>query len=186
MLILAAVFLLPMLAAYLYQPMGESGNYGTLIQPPRPLNEFQMTALDGRVAGLDKLKGKWTLLYPGNGKCEEQCRSTLYIIERVRLTQGKNMDRVQSLYLAPATIPESAVADALVEYDGVQGYRVSGADLTAMAPGFDWEGVTASVEHERIYIVDPLGNLMMSYSGDAEPSGIKEDLERLLKVSQIG
>jgi cytochrome oxidase Cu insertion factor (SCO1/SenC/PrrC family) len=186
LVMLAMVFLLPMIAAYLYRPSGETGNYGTLIQPPRALEHFEMVSLDGREAGLDELKGKWTLLYPGSGVCREKCRRSLYIIERVRLTQGKNMKRVQSLYLAPETMSQSAVAGALVEYEGVQGYRLSRAELAAMAPGFDWQGDSESAAHERIYIVDPLGNLMMFYSGNAEPSGIKDDLERLLKVSQIG
>lgn len=188
---LAAVFLLPMAAAYLYRPAGDAGNYGTLLEPPRPLQAFRMKDPDGAAAGLETLKGKWTLLYPGNGPCMEQCRRSLYIIERVRLTQGKHMSRVQSLYLAPEALSDGAVEDVLVEYDGVRGYRVSEAELNAMAPGFDWRGAEqAAAEqaaaHERIYIVDPLGNLMMSYSGDADPSGIKKDLERLLKVSQIG
>lgn len=38
----------------------------------------------------------------------------------------------------------------------------------------------------RIYIVDPLGNLMMSYAADAKPKGLLEDLKKLLKLSHIG
>jgi len=38
----------------------------------------------------------------------------------------------------------------------------------------------------RIYIVDPLGNLMMSYPADADPSKMRKDLSRLLKVSHVG
>lgn len=186
LLMLAVVFLLPMAAAYLYRPSGEPGNYGTLIEPPRSLQDFRMTAPDGRTAGLESLEGKWTLLYLGGDRCLERCRRSLYIIERVRLTQGKNMNRVQSLYLAPGSTPDGAVADTLVEYAGVKGYRISEAELAAMAPGFDWRGGDESGTPERIYIVDPLGNLMMFYPGDAEPSGVKKDLERLLKVSQIG
>ncbi len=186
LLMLAVVFLLPMAAAYLYRPSGESGNYGTLIEPPRSLQDFRMTAPDGRTAGLESLEGKWTLLYLGGDRCLERCRRSLYIIERVRLTQGKNMNRVQSLYLAPGSTPDGAVTDTLVEYAGVKGYRISETELAAMAPGFDWRGGDELGTRERIYIVDPLGNLMMFYPGDAEPSGVKKDLERLLKVSQIG
>lgn len=186
LLMLALVFLIPMVAAYLYRPSGDPGNYGTLVQPPRALQGFTMTALDGTAAGLDTLKGKWTLLYPGRGPCGEQCRRSLYIIERVRLTQGKHMKRIQSVYLAPDALPEGAVSDLLLEYEGVRGYRVTDGALAAMAPDFDWRAAGDAAAHEPIYIVDPLGNLMMSYSGDADPSGIKEDLERLLKVSQIG
>ena len=40
---------------------------------------------------------------------------------------------------------------------------------------------------ERLYLIDPLGNLMMSYAAaDRAESGIIKDLTRLLKYSRIG
>lgn len=179
-ILIVAVFLLPLVAAWLWRPSGDTANYGTLIRPPRPLKSFEMVDLEGNAAGLEALRGKWTLLYVGRGRCLEQCRHNLFKIERVRLAQGKNMRRVQSLYLAPREMESRIVADTLVQYRGLKGYRISPGELGVMAPGFDLEG------RERIYVVDPLGNLMMFYSADADPTGIKKDLERLLKVSQIG
>lgn len=186
LLLIVLVFLLPMIAAYLYRPSGEPGNHGTLVEPPRPLQDFRMMDLEGEPAGLEALRDKWTLLYVGGERCGEQCRTNLYNIERVRLTQGKHMDRVQSLYLAPGSMEGRVVADTLVEYKGVRGYRISRDELEAMAPGFDWGRATGPGTPERVYVIDPLGNLMMFYPGEADPSGMKKDLERLLKVSQIG
>lgn len=183
---LALAFILPMAVAYLWRPSGEAGNYGSLIEPPRPLAQFEMTDLDGNAAGIDTLREKWTLLYVGGEQCLAQCRSNLFKIERVRLTQGKNIKRVQSLYLAPGTTDARAVEDTLVEYAGVRGYRITRDQLDAMAPGFKWGTSGQEEASDRIYLVDPLGNLMMSYPGDADPTGMKKDLQRLLKVSQIG
>jgi cytochrome oxidase Cu insertion factor (SCO1/SenC/PrrC family) len=187
--LIVAVFLIPLVAAYLYylyRPVGESGNYGTLVEPPRPLQEFRMTDLEGNPAGLDALKGKWTLLYVGGTECGEPCRQGLFNIERVRLTQGDEMERVQSLYLAPASLDSRVIEERLVEYEGLRGYTIAPGELEAMAPGFDWAGATGPGEAERVYVIDPLGNLMMFYPGGAEPTGMKKDLKRLLKVSQIG
>jgi hypothetical protein len=39
---------------------------------------------------------------------------------------------------------------------------------------------------DYIYVIDPLGNLMMRYPRDADPNGMKKDFVRLLKVSRIG
>jgi hypothetical protein len=39
---------------------------------------------------------------------------------------------------------------------------------------------------DRLYLIDPLGNLMMSYAPDAKPKGLLEDLKRLLGLSQVG
>lgn len=184
--LIGLAFLLPLIAAWLWRPSGDTVNYGTLIRPARPLQPFEMTDLEGNHAGLDALRGRWTLLYVGGAECGEQCRRNLYKIERVRLAQGKNMERVQSLYLAPASIGSRAVADSLVEYRGVFGYRVSRTELAAMAPGLDSGAAGEQRARERVYVVDPLGNLMMFYSPDADPTGMKQDLERLLKASQIG
>jgi hypothetical protein len=184
--LIAATFLLPMVAAYLWHPSGDTVNYGTLIQPARPLEAFKMADLEGNPAGLDALRGKWTLLYVGGGPCGEECRHSLYKIERVRLAQGRNMERVQSLYLAPWTMEGRAVADTLVQYIGLRGYRISPEQLSAMAPGLELGGSAGGGSGGRIYVVDPLGNLMMFYRADANPTGIRKDLERLLKASQIG
>ncbi len=47
LLLIIAVFAVPMIAAYLYRPTGEPASHGTLIDPPRPLQDFRMTGLDG-------------------------------------------------------------------------------------------------------------------------------------------
>jgi len=37
-----------------------------------------------------------------------------------------------------------------------------------------------------LFVVDPLGNLMMSYDVRGDPHGLLEDLKKLLKLSHIG
>ncbi len=39
---------------------------------------------------------------------------------------------------------------------------------------------------QRIYTLDPLGNLILFYEPGVDPKGILKDLERLLKASHIG
>ena len=41
------------------------------------------------------------------------------------------------------------------------------------------------LEH-TIFIVDPLGNLMMRYDVRQDPKGLREDLKNLLELSHIG
>ncbi|MDP4800593.1 MAG: cytochrome C oxidase subunit I, partial [Burkholderiaceae bacterium] len=38
----------------------------------------------------------------------------------------------------------------------------------------------------HLWLVDPLGNLMMRFPTDADPTRIKTDLMKLLKASRIG
>jgi hypothetical protein len=43
-----------------------------------------------------------------------------------------------------------------------------------------------SVNSHRVYVIDPLGNVMMFYEADARPKGMLEDMKRLLRLSSIG
>ena len=42
------------------------------------------------------------------------------------------------------------------------------------------------IQDGRIYICDPLGNLVLSYPADVEQKELLRDLQRLLDVSGIG
>jgi len=39
---------------------------------------------------------------------------------------------------------------------------------------------------DAIYLIDPLGNIMMRFPSDLEPGKVLKDLKHLLKVSRIG
>jgi hypothetical protein len=39
---------------------------------------------------------------------------------------------------------------------------------------------------DYLYLVDPIGNLMMRFERDGEPRRIHKDMTRLLKASRIG
>jgi hypothetical protein len=80
-------------------------------------------------------------------------------------------------------ITDDAPLDTLLmrEYDGTRMLRVPPAALQAWLPV---EQGTTTVDH--LYMIDPLGNLMMRFPKDADPNRIKKDLGRLLKASSIG
>jgi len=186
---LALLFFAPLaLAFYLYygpggwRPGGRV-NHGELIDPPRPLPALTLAGVDGARANPDLLKHKWTLLYFGPGACAERCRTDLYNTRQVRIALNRDMSRVQRVFIAqgeccdedflrrqhPDLITLRATSDA--------------APLLALLPRIG--GVDPGAA-DRIYLIDPLGNLMMSYAADADPKGLLEDLKRLLRLSQIG
>jgi hypothetical protein len=62
---------------------------------------------------------------------------------------------------------------------------------TATPPGTSaaqaWLGLFPRTPGRQfLYIVDPLGNLMMRFDVAQNPKGLKSDLEKLLKLSHIG
>ena len=63
------------------------------------------------------------------------------------------------------------------------------APLLALLPHGDPGNASAGdgdANTPPIYLIDPLGNLMMSYAPDAKPKGMLEDMKRLLRLSHIG
>ena len=169
---LAAVALLPLVGSYLlywFWTPTAFVNYGDLLAVPLP-------ELQARNA-LPQLKGKWAFLMVDSGACDAWCRRKLYIMRQVRLTQGKNMERIERAWLLDDTVPP---APALVrEYAGTYLLPAQGSALLAKLP-------VSGVLRDHIYIVDPLGNLVLRYPRDADPSRIKKDLSRLLRASRIG
>ncbi len=187
LLALAALFFVPVAAAFwLYY--GHAGwrtaNEGELIDPPRPLPAIEFTDADGARTPGNLLRDRWTLLYIGDGRCDARCRDALYLTRQTRLALNKDSGRVRRVLIATApgfVDPElGALHPDLVVAVASQEQLET---LTRLIPALD--GV-ALAEAGRIYVVDPLGNLMMSYSAAAPDDALLSDLKRLLRLSHIG
>ena len=161
-------------AYYAWAP-AHSTNYGELL-PPRPLPEARLALLDGRPFSLSELKGKWVLAMVDSGACDAHCEKKLTYLRQLRLTQGKEMGRIErAWFVSDGATPR---AELIGPYTGTWLIR---ADRTLLER-FPAVGTPA----EHIYVIDPLGNLMMRYPRDPEPARMIRDLTRLLKASQIG
>ncbi|MGC1521051.1 MAG: hypothetical protein WA803_05880 [Steroidobacteraceae bacterium] len=182
---LALLFFAPLgLAFYLYYGHGTwhpggHVNAGELITPARPLPALALPLLGEGTTDPNFLKGKWTLLYVGKGDCSESCRRELYDTRQIRIALDRDMDRVQRVLVA-----EGGCCDARFlhdEHPDLIAIRATpaAAPLLALLPQ---DGGAAP----RVYLVDPLGNLMMFYGAEVKPKGMLEDLKRLLRLSSIG
>jgi hypothetical protein len=184
---LALLFFAPLgLAFYLYYGHGNwhpggRVNAGELIQPARPLPALALPLLASGHTPLNFLKGKWTFLYVVTGPCGEACRTRLYDTRQLSLALDRDMNRVQRVFIADA-----GCCDAQFLHDqhpDLIAIRADAADapLLALLPGLNLAAASP-----RVYLIDPLGNLMMSYAADAKPKGMLEDMKRLLRLSSIG
>ncbi len=190
--LLALIFLMPAFVALVMHNVGDGGwqpegatNRGTLVHPARPLELSRDLALDGQPL-TEYLQGKWTLVYIGDADCDDVCRNNLYKMRQVRIAQNENMKRVQRLYVVSSGAVTADLA-AFLESEHPQ------LDTVALSPAHSGQlyglfaiGTTPVPKAERVYIVDPLGNLMMYYQPDADASGMLKDLKKLLKFSRIG
>jgi hypothetical protein len=133
----------------------------------------------------DYLKGKWTLVYLGDADCDETCLQNIYKMRQVRLAQNENMRRVQRLFLVTGTDVPPALATALENYPQMDLALLTAGQTGVIAPLFQVDEVEAGTA-ERVYLIDPLGYLMMYYAPEAEPKGMLKDLKKLLKYSRFG
>jgi cytochrome oxidase Cu insertion factor (SCO1/SenC/PrrC family) len=193
LVLLALLFLMPVLVSYLMHLRAEHGwrpagttNKGALIQPPLPLTlPSDLVSATEQPVSQDFLGGKWTLVYIDDAACGEKCRNRLYQMRQVRLAQGENLRRVQRLFLVTGVSDSADLSTILADYPDMAAAWLSPGQAEAIAPVFSVEGISMQGA-DNIYLVDPLGNLMMYYPPDADPRGMIQDLQRLLKYSQIG
>jgi hypothetical protein len=190
--VLALIFLAPGFVAWVMHHTGEQGwrpegmtNQGKLVHPARPLTmPADLMAVDRPLNVF--LQGLWTLVYIGDSDCDAVCNENLYKMRQIRTAQNENMNRVQMLYLMTGERMSDSLAQLLeTDYTNLTVVPVSAAQAGAIAPFF-LIGDTEMQQAERVYFVDPLGNLMMYYEADADPSGMLRDLRKLLKFSRIG
>ena len=107
---MAAVTVLPAFAAYalyyLWRPTAFT-NYGQLL-PPTSLTDLVARQPDGVEFKFAALRGKWLYVVVDSGVCDQYCRHKLYTIRQVRLTQGKEMDRIDRIWLIDDDRPPAA------------------------------------------------------------------------------
>lgn len=190
LLLIAALFFIPLVASFLLyygaDGLGPSGrtNKGDLLDPARPLPRLVLPLADGNTTGPDFLRGKWTWAYVGDGRCDERCRQALYLTRQSRIALNKDLDRVQRVFLATADCCDLAFLQA--EHPDL--LVVDAGDRRAdalLAPFPVYDGVELA-RAGRIYLIDPLGNLLMSYGPEAPDKAPLQDLKKLLKLSHIG
>lgn len=166
-----------------WRPVGQT-EHGELIHPARPLPAFALPTASGSDLGLEQLKGMWTLLYIDGWDCDTGCADTLYNTRQIRHALGKDMDRVQRVFLVNGECCE--LRDLGDEHPDLRIAWLEGEDRKALAGLLPATAGGDTLNSGRIYLVDPLGNLMMSYGPRAEAKGILKDMKRLLKLSHIG
>lgn len=186
--------LAPVVAALLAYFMPQLGlrpdghnNYGQILDPQRPMPTAQalpLTTLDGSPFDLQSLRGQWVLVSADTAQCPESCVRKLFILRNSHASQGKNVDRLSRVWFITddGTVPQQ-VRDAYV------GTHMLRADPQALA-GFLAAGLSgeqaAQALQAHMWVIDPLGNLMMAFPPDADPIEVRDDIVKLLKNSRIG
>lgn len=107
---------------------------------------------------------KWRIVYAPAHCCDKQCETTMFTLHQLRTALNKDIKRV-SLVLA---------FDQQCKINDLHDFQTLSLEKNSY------------ITHNKIYLVDPIGNLFMFYSGTVDPINILKDIKRVLEVSQIG
>lgn len=178
MLCCAAPVIASYFTYYVIRPQARSV-YGQLIEPQRPLPDIAATGVDGKAVQLPTLKGQWLLVAVADGACDALCEQQLYLQRQLREMLGREKDRLDRVWLVSDAAP---VPERL--NNGLHGatvLRVPQAQLAQWLPPADGHALA-----EHLYVVDPMGHLMMRFPARMDAAGAgkaKRDLDRLLRAS---
>jgi len=176
-LLIAGIFFGPLLlAAWLYYS-------GDALQPESRANHGML--LEPIVSLVDAVPGSpihdsrsWRLLYANDGDCGDRCRSSLHTLRQSRLMLGKEMDRVERVFLHGEHAPDTLfIAE---EHGGL--ITLQDAALRVVLDNKKPESLPAG----GFYLIDPLGNLVLYFGPGINPRDMVDDIKRLLKLSRIG
>jgi hypothetical protein len=172
-----------------------TANRGTLVQPPRQIDDHDLQEVLGQGVLYADLSPRWTMVIPGaDERCDELCERSLYVTRQIHVAMGKDFNRLRRLYIsensaestqltvrmlsdgrqAPAT---GSFAEYLAnEHSSLQVLLLPVSGYSALFPEH-------GADESTWYLVDPAGWVMMSYNGEVSYKDVITDLKFLLKNS---
>lgn len=192
MILLFTMFVAPILiAVYIFNTdvtdSYATKNRGHLISPAKELKNIELQYVeDSKPYTLVEQEHQWVLAYVGAGVCDEKCKRQLVVIRQIRLAQGGEFTRINRFYLMLDKQSEQFMKEVKAYHPGLAIVNGSKAQTDNLISQFTLDDKVDVAASNRIYIIDPIGNLMMYYEFDANASDIAKDLKRLLKASQMG
>lgn len=178
LLVCAAPVIASYFMYYVIRPEGRR-NYGELVDPQRPLPNAPAIDANGLAGNLTTLKGQWLLMSVAGAACDQPCQQRLYFQRQLRESLGKEKDRLDWVWL----INDDAAIEARLRpaLSSATLLRVPSLALAQWLPPAAGQQV-----EDHLYVVDPLGNLMMRFPANMDTAGAakaKRDLDRLLRAS---
>ncbi|CAK6715735.1 MULTISPECIES: hypothetical protein [Vibrio] len=166
---LICLFALPAIIAKVVLSQGwyETGvtNRGELVEPYITLEQL------GQPSPLDE-KG-WQLAYVLPPECKEQCQQQIHLMQQSHIALGKYQERVVPVIWTSEETNNVAQSKSIV--------------VMQMN-----DSLSSRVKAGQMLIVDPLGQLVMSYTPEANEDLVRlskdvlADLRKLLKLSRVG
>ena len=191
LVVLLLVFLLPVIIAFVmhlnpqWLPKSTKNN-GMLFSPVVSLHNFMLRTQADKPFSLADMRGKWSLVYIGGTSCDKACQETLFKARDSRWAQGTEALRVNYYYLVAADKFSGDLAALMKANPGLIMLHGGATQRDPLIQQFRIDQKQQLGSDNRLYLVDPNGNILLHYPYGFKDIGLMEDLKHLLKWSQIG
>jgi len=192
LVLLLLTFIMPIVIAYVAfiylnsDGVGKTKNYGSLLSQARPLTTISLKQLNGQAYTQDDLRNAWTLVYFDTADCGEVCEHALFRTRQARLSQNEEVKRVKRLFVITEGNMTPRLEKILTQHPDLSVAQGDRQQIDSMLKQFTVDAELPAAKAQKVYLVDPLGNLMMSYPKGFTTRGLIRDLQHLLKWSKIG
>lgn len=184
LILLVFFFSVPMITVLLmhhYNWHPQTRSHGDLVSPPRALQiPGNLMTVQGVYVEPELLKNKWSMVYVA-GECAQTCEERMHQLRQLHASLAKNINRVQRILIASS----GNLKVMHEQYPDVVILNHPEGEVSALRAQFDTQEAPV-ISANRIYLVDPLGNLMMSFSDKVPLEDIRKDITRLLAYSWAG
>jgi hypothetical protein len=182
-LLLAVFFTVPLLVViamikFDWRPSGKS--YGELINPPISITSNTHWVSDRQQAMPAFWQDKWNMVLIAR-ECDARCMQRLHDLRQIYVSLYKDMVRVQRVLITQQSDTQQ-IRERYPDLLIINGESEQVATLGRMLSG----GGQNTLDANRVYFIDPLGNIMMQYAPEQEAKWIRKDIMKLLKASWAG
>lgn len=177
LLILLLICLAPMIGAiFLYQARDGwhfvTKNTGHLLQPSIDMRDLGLIDMQGQAMELSKAGLHWWLVLYTPNVCDITCHEVLAYFNTIHLSLTEHKARIGELVISPGNIN----ASELPKLPSLHAAHIT-KPLPSALPLYNGYG---------LWIMDPHGNIILSYDPATLDNRPLLDLRHLLKVSRIG
>ena len=178
---------------------GATTNKGILISPILDITSLDMRDEKGsllfktfeeEVAGIspqDYQARPWLLVFLGTQSCDSECEDRLYYLRQLHRRLGKDEPRVNRYYLNAGQNPLDAGTQQMFAQK-FPDMKVAYGDAQVILDNLarTLRGNENPIQSHYIYVVDPVGNVMLYFTPENSPEDILSDLQKLLNQSSLG
>ena len=158
---------------------------GSVITPPLPAAEINLTDHNGNPFTMSSQRGKVVLVYFGYTNCPDECPLTMAHLKLALDSIGDRAKNVQVLMVStdPTRDTENTLKKFMESFNPTfLGLTGSPEELQKVWHDYGVTVLNGGETHSNfLYVIDPSGNIRETFVSDSAPDKIASDVSLLLK-----